>query len=124
MFDLEKHERAVLVLLILTVLAGFGFDMHRKLSGGADVVMERFDPDSLKSEPLAGAHIGAPQKVNVNDAGMDELTRLNGIGKKLALRICAYRNEHGDFACAEDIKKVKGIGGKLFDKIKNDISFE
>ena len=60
--------------------------------------------------------------VNINDASVKELAVLSGIGKKKAEAIIAYRNENGKFESVDDMKKVKGVGKKTFEKIKNSIT--
>lgn len=62
-----------------------------------------------------------PLIININKAGKDELTKLPGIGPKLADRILEYRKENGFFTKPEDIIKVKGIGLKKFEKCKDMI---
>ena len=59
--------------------------------------------------------------VNINTAGIEELTDLSGIGNVYAERILKYRAENGPFASIEDIMNVKGIGEKTFAKIKDSI---
>lgn len=61
------------------------------------------------------------QKVNINIAGIEELTRLSGIGESTAKKIIAYREENGRFGRIEDILQVSGIGDAKFRNIKNDI---
>jgi competence protein ComEA len=61
-------------------------------------------------------------KVNINTATADELTALNGIGKSKAEAIVAYRTQHGKFQTVDDLTKVKGIGGKIIEKIKPEIT--
>lgn len=61
-------------------------------------------------------------KININTAGAKELTKLKKIGPALAERIIKYREEHGPFKKVEDIMKVKGIGKKIFQDIKNKIT--
>jgi len=56
-------------------------------------------------------------KISINSADIKELEQLPGIGPSLARRIIEYREEHGLFQKLEDLKKVKGIGDKLFEKI-------
>jgi len=56
--------------------------------------------------------------INLNTATVEDLMTLNGIGGELAKRIVSYRGEFGPFKSIDDIKNVKGIGDKLFDKIK------
>lgn len=59
--------------------------------------------------------------LNINTATAEDLITLNGIGKELAQRIVDYRQEFGAFSCIEEIMNVKGIGEKLFSKIKKFI---
>ena len=59
--------------------------------------------------------------VNINTATVDKLKSLKGIGDAKAKAIVEYRKDQ-NFTSIEDIKKVKGIGSKIFDGIKNDIT--
>ncbi|MBT3310549.1 MAG: helix-hairpin-helix domain-containing protein [Desulfobacterales bacterium] len=57
----------------------------------------------------------ANEKININTASIEELTRLKRIGTKYAERIIKYRTEVGVFKNPEDIMKVKGIGSKVWE---------
>ena len=59
-------------------------------------------------------------KIDLNRATMEQLHTLKGIGHKKAVAILEYRKEH-NFTKIEDIMKVKGIGKKMFEKIKSEI---
>ena len=59
--------------------------------------------------------------VNINTASLEELMTLKGIGESIALNIIEYRREH-TFESVDDLKKVKGIGDKLFEKIRDYIT--
>lgn len=48
--------------------------------------------------------------LNVNDAGVDELAVLPGLGPATAQRIIDHRREHGPFATLDDLLDVPGIG--------------
>ena len=63
-------------------------------------------------------------KVNINTATVEELMSLNGIGEKKAESIVEYREKIGSFAMIDELKGVKGIGDKIFNKIKNHIAIE
>ena len=63
-----------------------------------------------------------PGKININTAGEEELTSLNGIGESRARDILTYRKEYGPFRSIEDIKQVPGIKNAVFEKIKDDIT--
>ena len=56
--------------------------------------------------------------ININTASLEELTRLPRIGQKVAARIITYRADHGAFKNTEDLKAVRGIGDKVFEKIR------
>lgn len=59
--------------------------------------------------------------ISINDASLEDLMTLDGIGNAKALAIINYRNTNGPFKTIEDIKNVSGIGDSLFEKIKNRI---
>ena len=68
-------------------------------------------------------HVGVadhavPRLVDLNSATVDELESLPGIGAVLAKRVIAYRQSVGRFLAVEDLREVKGIGSKTFDRIK------
>lgn len=61
----------------------------------------------------------APVKqININEATAAEFRGLPGIGERIAERIIEYRNKKGSFHSIEDLQNVKGIGKKMFAKIK------
>jgi competence protein ComEA len=57
------------------------------------------------------------QLVNINQAGLEELMSLPGIGPVTAEKIISYRDEHL-FTRVEEIQKVPGIGPATFEEIK------
>ena len=60
--------------------------------------------------------------VNINTATKDELVALPGIGPAKAQAIVDYRKAHGPFKTVEELKDVKGIGAKRFEKLKPDLA--
>jgi competence protein ComEA len=63
-------------------------------------------------------------KININTATIEELTTLQGIGEKKAKSIVEHREKAGSFTTIEDLKDVKGVGDKIFNKIKDQIAVE
>ncbi len=57
-------------------------------------------------------------KISINNASKEELMSLPGIGEKTAIKIIEYR-QTSSFKSIEDLKKVKGIGDKKYEKIKD-----
>ncbi|GIK85287.1 MAG: ComEA family DNA-binding protein [Burkholderiales bacterium] len=70
---------------------------------------------------LVFAHV-AGAAVNLNTATKDELVALPGIGPAKAQAIVDYRNQHGPFRAVDDVRKVKGIGEKLFLQIRPELT--
>jgi competence protein ComEA len=58
------------------------------------------------------------KRININEATAAELSGLPGVGEKIAERIVEYRNKKGNFRSIDDLQQVKGIGKKMFAKIK------
>ena len=56
-------------------------------------------------------------RISINGADAAELEDLPGIGPTLADRIVEYRKRGGGFKTLEELKEVKGIGDKVFQKI-------
>lgn len=62
------------------------------------------------------------EKININTANKEQLKSLPRIGEALAQRIIDFREKNGLFNKIEDIKKVSGIGDKMFESIKDKIT--
>ncbi len=58
-----------------------------------------------------------PVKLSINTVSAHELEDLPGIGPVLAERIIEYREKNEQFGSLEELKQVKGIGDKLYEKI-------
>ncbi|MDO4996276.1 MAG: ComEA family DNA-binding protein [Bacilli bacterium] len=61
-------------------------------------------------------------KISINNATVEELMTLPGVGEAKAKSIIEYRNSNGPFISIEDITKVSGIGDNLFAQIKEYIT--
>lgn len=57
-------------------------------------------------------------QVHLNQANIDELQKLKGIGEKKAQAIVEYRQKNGGFKNIDEFKSVKGIGPAIFEKNK------
>ena len=67
--------------------------------------------------------VEAQPKININEAPVELLQTLPGIGPALAQRIIEFR-EQTPFEAIEDIKKVSGIGDATFEKMKDYLTVE
>ena len=74
--------------------------------------------------PLVSSPSPNSGKVNVNQADLAQLETLPGIGAKKAQAIIDYRTANGSFHSLEDLGKVKGIGPKMLEKLKDLVIFQ
>lgn len=65
---------------------------------------------------LAGA------KININEANVETLATLKGLGQKKAEAIVAYRDQHGPFKTVEELLNVNGIGKGILAKNEADLT--
>jgi len=71
---------------------------------------------------LALCSFAAAAAINLNTATKEELVALPGIGPSKAQAILDHRNTHGPFKAIEELKDVKGIGAKRYEKIKAELT--
>lgn len=84
--------------------------------------MNRFNPEMiLKNNDVIILYPITDNRISINQANLEELIELPGIGENIAQRIIEYRNENGFFQKLEDIMLVKGIKQSIFNKIKDFI---
>jgi len=60
--------------------------------------------------------------ININQASMEELMSLPGIGEAKAKSIIEYREKHKGFQSIEEIKNIAGIKDSVYNKIKDFIT--
>lgn len=63
-------------------------------------------------------------RVNVNTASAAELEMLPGVGPAIASAIIEYRAARGRFASVEDLLRVKGIGAKKLEAMRNFVAVQ
>ncbi len=63
------------------------------------------------------------QKININEADIEALLLLPGIGEVKAQAVIDYREEHGPFSSCEELLDVEGIGPETLKEIEGYILF-
>lgn len=110
----------------LKKVKGFGDKLYEsikyyiKVAGKSDFKAITHGTKRRKS----GKKVKINGKININTASATALTALPGIGPSKAKRIVDYRKTKGKFNKIIDIKKVKGIGPKTFEKLKQYLTTE
>ena len=74
---------------------------------------------------LFGSHFALADVVNINTADASTLAaNIVGVGEKKALAIVNFRDEHGPFKSVDELTQVKGIGLKLVDNNRENLTIK
>jgi competence protein ComEA len=98
----------VLLALALILLAWHAYAAHR-LSTRPTVL----EPDAFSFA-----------LVDLNQADEVQLRQIHGIGQALATRIIEYREQHNGFRSVDELRRVKGIGPVMLEKIRPFVHVE
>ena len=79
-----------------------------------------YESENPESDPEA--YKDDSSLVNLNIADLKELETIPGVGPATAKNIIEYREKYGGFADKEEIKNVKRIGDKTYEKMKEHIT--
>jgi competence protein ComEA len=60
--------------------------------------------------------------LDLNQATMEDLCLVSGVGESLAREIIAYRERRGAFRSVDELKEVKGIGKKNYPSLKSFVT--
>lgn len=120
-----KKQGTVIIMVLVLFFVGLslGFFIGRNLSN-PPVLVSMIDSPAAATEPIAQAVSQSPEQsatsgvlVDINTAGVQELTALPGIGNALAMRIIEYRQSNGNFQTVEDLINISGIGEKKLEQL-------
>ena len=76
---------------------------------------------NVSSDSASSGSSSSGDRIDINTAGAEELTKIPGIGEAKSTAIVNYRNEHGRFQKPEDLMQIPGIKEGIFNRIKDYI---
>ncbi len=112
MFYLTPRERKVFVFLGILIFCGA---ILRFLSVKINSLNAITDSKNQTQKSLS---------ININITNLPDLEKIPGVGPEIANRIIEYRTNHGKFLSLDDLRKVKGIGNKKFEAMKDCIALQ
>jgi comEA protein len=133
-FSFTPQEAKAIIFLIVILLIGSGVTLYKKYHPDFApelLLKENRNTEKKVLEPAKSSNVPenislkiTDKKINFNRATLQELDSLPGIGEELGKRILVYRESKGNFSSIEELKKIKGIGQKTFEKLKNLVTIE
>ena len=123
-------DRKAALLLALLALAGAAVRLLLSPSappGDVQLTTSRAETASLRETARRSAELGRPlapgEKIDLDVADAETITRLPRVGPALAHRIVTWRQERGLFGSFERLDSVPGIGPKLLETIRPYVKF-
>ena len=99
-----------------------------RVTDGARVYVPRAGETAPSAEVAAGGGPAASGPgppagpVDLNQASVEQLDVLPGVGPSIAQAIVNYRAEHGPFASVDDLLDVRGIGPAKLDALRPQVT--
>ncbi|MGE7432628.1 helix-hairpin-helix domain-containing protein [Kitasatospora sp. NPDC001175] len=90
-----------------------GVNLARLLTDGEQIVV-----GAPADQPPPVAAAGPRRPLSLNQATVEQLDTLPGVGPTLAQRIVTFRQEHGGFRSLEQLRQVSGIGARKFSDLR------
>ena len=101
-------------------------NLAQKISDEALVYVPTKGEEAASQQAASGTtpSTSKDKKVNLNKASLEELKQVKGLGGKRAQDIIDHREANGKFRSVDELKKVSGIGAKTIEKLKDYVTVD